>query len=185
MRERGIGKKEKKMDRQEAVEQLRQIKHEKLVLMKYDQADSAEINKVLQRDIDALNYAIGQLDSKDHLPYVWIRGKLPTLNEYTKACRTNPHVGAKMKKDFEQNICYQLTRMPRITVPIIVHFEWHEKTKRRDKDNVAFAKKFILDAMQTAGKIPNDNNNFIAGFTDSFVYGDDYGCKIRIERCRE
>ena len=52
-------------------------------------------------------------------------------------------------------------------------------------DNIAFAKKFVFDAMQKAGKIANDNSSHIKGFSDSFVYGDDYGVKIRIERCGE
>ena len=50
------------MDRQEIVEQLRQIKHEKLVLMKFDQADSAEVNKVLQRDITVDDGTLHHID---------------------------------------------------------------------------------------------------------------------------
>ena len=41
---------------------------------------------------------------------------------------------------------------------------------KRDKDNVAFAKKYILDALQKSGILPNDNNKYIAGFIDTFVY---------------
>lgn len=116
---------------------------------------------------------------------VRIRGKLPSLNEYISACRTNPHAGAKLKKETENLIIIQLGRMKPITSPVIIHFEWHEKTRRRDKDNVAAGKKFILDAMQRSGKLINDNNKYIAGFTDRFTYGGDYGVTISIERVED
>ena len=114
-----------------------------------------------------------------------IKGKLPSLNEYIAACRTSPHVGAKLKQETEQLIIIQLRRMKPITSPAIIHFTWHEKTRRRDKDNVAAGKKFILDAMQKAGKLVNDNNKYIAGFTDRFTYGSDYGVTITVEAVEE
>ena len=116
---------------------------------------------------------------------VQIKGKLPSLNDYIGECRKNPHAGAKMKKDAETLIMVQLGRMQRITSPVIIHFEWHEKNARRDKDNVAAAKKFILDALQKAGKLENDNNKYIAGFSDAFIYGVDYGVTLRIEAVRK
>ena len=112
---------------------------------------------------------------------VEIKGKLPSLNEYIDACRTNRQMGAKLKQETEQFIIIQLRRMKPITSPVILHFKWHEKNRRRDKDNVAAGKKFILDAMQKAGKLVNDNNKYIAGFTDRFTYGDDYGVTVTVE----
>lgn len=116
---------------------------------------------------------------------ITIKGKLPSLNEYIAACRTNPHVGAKLKQETEQLIIIQLGRLKPITSPAIIHFTWHEKTRRRDKDNVAAGKKFVLDAMQKAGKLVNDNNKYIAGFTDRFTYGSDYGVTITVEALKE
>lgn len=112
---------------------------------------------------------------------VTIRGKLPSLNEYIAACRANKFEGAKMKQETETAILWQIGRLQQITAPVIIHFIWHEKTRRRDKDNVAFAKKFVLDALQKSGKLPNDNNRFIAGFSDAFTYGTDYGVTIEVE----
>lgn len=112
---------------------------------------------------------------------VKIKGKLPSLNEYIDACRRNRYAGAKMKQETETLVGYQLGALRPIKAPVIIHFIWYEKTRRRDKDNVAAAKKFVLDAMQRSGKLPNDNNRFIAGFTDSFVYGKEYGVEIIIE----
>ena len=115
-----------------------------------------------------------------------IVGKLPSLNEYIEACRRNPHCGAKMKASTEAAIIPQLAKLPKIDKPVHISFIWHEANKRRDKDNVAAGKKFILDALQKAGKLINDNNDYIAGFTDRFDYsGKEYGCTLIIEGARE
>jgi Holliday junction resolvase RusA-like endonuclease len=116
---------------------------------------------------------------------VHIQGKLPSLNDYIRACRAGPQVGNKMKREYEDIIMLQLGRMQRITEPVRVKFIWHEKNRRRDKDNVAFAKKFIFDAMQKAGKLINDNNDYIMGFSDEFVYGVDYGVTVIVEAASE
>ena len=112
---------------------------------------------------------------------IHITGKIPSANEYIGACRTNAHVGARMKADIERMIMIQLIRMKPIEEPIYLEFTWHERTRRRDKDNVAFGKKFVLDAMQKCGKLPNDNNAYIIGFSDRFDYDNgDYGVTVKI-----
>ncbi len=55
---------------------------------------------------------------------------------------------------------------------VTIHFHWTEENKRRDLDNVAFAKKFILDALVSLGKLENDNRKNVCGFTDTFGYGE-------------
>lgn len=100
---------------------------------------------------------------------VTIPGRLCSLNEYIAACRTNPHAGAKLKKETEEQIVWYLARLPRFERPIRLHFLWVEPNAKRDLDNVAAGKKFVLDAMQTAGKLPNDNRKFVKGFSDEFA----------------
>ena len=122
--------------------------------------------------------------SKPADPFITVKicGKLPSLNEYIEACRRNPHCGAKMKASTEAAIIPQLAKLKKIEKPVHITFIWHEANKRRDKDNVAAGKKFILDALQKAGKLINDNNDYIAGFTDRFEYGGkEYGCTLIIE----
>lgn len=112
--------------------------------------------------------------------------RLPGLNEYTNACRGNKYGGGSFKKSVEQDIMLILnTHHFFIDYPVMIYFEWHEKDRRRDKDNVAFAKKFILDALQKCGKLKNDSNKFVVGFRDDFVYKNGEGCKVRIERFYE
>ena len=112
-----------------------------------------------------------------------IYGRLPTLNEYTKVSRSNKYASASMKSNAEKGILTDiaLTGTGEAKPPYFITFMWREKTKRRDKDNVCFAKKFILDALQKGGYIENDSNKYILGFKDLFSYGDGQGVDVVIE----
>lgn len=107
--------------------------------------------------------------------------KLPSLNDYIRACRGNKYKGAKIKADIEQEIGLYLTKMPKMNNPIKIHFHWIEGTKRRDLDNIAFAKKFILDAMVKYEKLKDDNRKCVTAFTDSFEYGKETKVILEIE----
>ena len=49
-----------------------------------------------------------------------------------------------------------------------MRYTWIEQNRKRDKDNIAFAKKFIQDALRLAGILKNDGWAEIAGFSDDF-----------------
>ena len=99
--------------------------------------------------------------------------RLPSLNQYINECRKNRYAGANMKKHVEADIGWYINKLPRYDKPIQIHFHWVEENKKRDLDNVCFAKKFILDSMVKAGKLKNDNRNYVTGFIDTFEYGDE------------
>ena len=88
--------------------------------------------------------------------------KLPSLNEYVNVCRTNPYKASKFKKNLEEDIGMFIERLPRFERPVRIHFHWIEGNKRRDLDNVAFAKKFILDSMVKHGKLKDDNRKCVS-----------------------
>lgn len=86
-----------------------------------------------------------------------------------------------MKKTVEKDIGYYINQLPKYEKPIKIHFTWVEENKRRDLDNVCFAKKFILDSMVKAGKLKDDNRNFVKGFKDDFEYGKQSKVILEIE----
>lgn len=104
-----------------------------------------------------------------------IDGRLPSLNEYLSACNRSYYVGGKMKKEVDEMIGWfilsakQNKTLYPTDAPITLRFKWYEKTKRRDPDNIVSAKKFILDALQKQGIIPNDSRAYIKGFTDEII----------------
>lgn len=110
--------------------------------------------------------------------------KLPSLNEYIKAQtvkRGKWNKGNQMKQDIQNDMAYFINSLPHFDKPIKIHFTWIEANKKRDLDNICFAKKFILDALQKCGKLENDNRKWATGFTDSFEYGKEYKVILEIE----
>lgn len=86
-----------------------------------------------------------------------------------------------MKKEYETSIGWCIRALPTFDEPIKIHFHWIEENKRRDLDNVAFAKKFILDALVKSGKLKDDTRRFVTGFSDSFEYGKKAGVILTIK----
>ena len=107
--------------------------------------------------------------------------RLPSLNQYINECRKNRYAGATMKKQVDSDIGYFINQLPKYEKPIKIHFHWIEENKRRDFDNICSAKKFILDSMVKAGKLKNDNRNYVVGFEDSFSYADESKVILEIE----
>jgi Holliday junction resolvase RusA-like endonuclease len=100
-----------------------------------------------------------------------IQGNLPNLNDYTRACRSNKYIGASMKKQSEKTITSYIQQQLKgvsIKNKVRLTFRWYEANKRRDLDNICFAKKFILDALVSNQIIFADNWKGVAGFTDEF-----------------
>lgn len=106
-----------------------------------------------------------------------IDGQLPNLNDYTLACRGYKLAGAKMKKNAEWTISVYIRRQLKDVAfknPVRLSFRWYEPNKRRDLDNVCFAKKFILDALVSSGTIVADGWKGVVGFTDEFFIDKNY-----------
>ena len=100
-----------------------------------------------------------------------IKGRLDNLNDYTKANRTDPRVGNRMKKmkeDYITSFILEQLRGIQFEGKVYLHFRWIEPNRQRDLDNVCFAKKFILDAMVKMGILKNDNRKYVGAFSDYF-----------------
>lgn len=113
-----------------------------------------------------------------------INTRLPSYNEYSNANRRNRYAGATMKKNIELEIwSYILNQLKnvKITKPVFITFTWIEENKKRDLDNICFAKKFILDALQKANIIENDNSRHVKGFTDKFEYAEKSKVIVELE----
>ncbi|MBQ1292440.1 MAG: hypothetical protein IIY21_00245 [Clostridiales bacterium] len=96
--------------------------------------------------------------------------KLPSLNDYIRACRTNKFEGARMKREIENDIGFFIAKLPKFEHPITIDFLWIEENGKRDFDNIAAGKKFILDAMVKMGKLKDDNRKCVTAFRDNFAY---------------
>lgn len=101
-----------------------------------------------------------------------IPGQLPGLNEYISAERGNRYAAAKMKRNAQELIGWSIRNdlgVISIDRPVQIKYRWFEKNRRRDKDNIAFARKFIQDALVECGVLPGDGWAWIEGFSDEFA----------------
>ena len=76
-----------------------------------------------------------------------------------------------MKKKAESIIeIYIMQQLKGVRFPgtVELSFRWYEPNKKRDLDNICFAKKFILDALVSNGIIVADGWKGVVGFTDNF-----------------
>lgn len=108
--------------------------------------------------------------------------RLPGLNEYTRENRANKNQGARMKKEYETIIGYYLRDVPVLRPPVTIDFLWIEENRRRDLDNIAFAKKFILDALVRSKKLKDDNRKVVTAFRDSFAYDKESRVELTIHQ---
>jgi len=104
-------------------------------------------------------------------------------NEWEKSARGNKFKAAALKK----KLTFDIAILARQAVKgckfdkITISFEWIEKNKRRDPDNICAAKKFIIDGIVAAGIIENDGWSQVIGFSDSWrVDKDQPGCVVTI-----
>ena len=69
-----------------------------------------------------------------------IKGRLDNLNDYTKANRTDPRVGNRMKKmneDYITSFILEQLRGIQFEGKVYLHFRWIEPNRQRDLDNAA------------------------------------------------
>lgn len=104
------------------------------------------------------------------MKHLLIEGELTALNEFIDAERRNRYIAAKIKKD-ETGYCQDVAKKSGLKLqetdfPCALIITWYVKNKRKDADNIAFAKKFILDGLVEAGVLPNDNRKYVQGFID-------------------
>lgn len=99
-----------------------------------------------------------------------IPGTLPTFNDYMDKCRANKFGANKTKQDTEKLIIGCIpSDAPTFTDPVCVYMTWIRPDARSDKDNVTFAKKFVMDALQKAGIIKRDSWNLATPYDKGYA----------------
>lgn len=98
-----------------------------------------------------------------------IPGRLDGLNTIIDANRANKYKGASIKAENDKKCKEYILKSLRgvkILRPVIVTFDWYEKDRRRDLDNIYSGKKFILDALVKCGVLQNDTQKWVIGLVD-------------------
>ncbi|MCM1508278.1 MAG: RusA family crossover junction endodeoxyribonuclease [Ruminococcus flavefaciens] len=116
-----------------------------------------------------------------------IHAKLPSLNEVIGKNRSNKFAGNAYKKSTEKVILRYIEKalktgeLKPISEPCTVRIDWHEKTKRRDVDNIQSGQKFILDSLVNSGILPDDSRRYVTQIYHQIHDGDEDKVSVRIE----
>lgn len=107
-----------------------------------------------------------------------IPGKMPGLNEMLAARGTMGKRGrsrynkwSEMNNEWKGVVVAAAAEQgirPCQTFPLFFVIKWVCPDRRRDKDNVAAAKKMLFDGLTDAGVIPNDTWVYVGGWSDQF-----------------
>lgn len=112
------------------------------------------------------------IKGRKHPNSLTIKGRLPGLNEYTDACRTNAAKGHRMKQDAQELVMWHILTQIRglqFKKPVFLLFTFYEPNRMRDRDNVSsFARKVIQDALVRCNVLHDDGWDYVAGHFDQF-----------------
>lgn len=113
-----------------------------------------------------------EVEERKHKEYLLvIPGRLPGLNEYISAERSNRYKGAKLKRESEDIVVLAIRKCLngiKIRSPVRMEYVWYEKDKRRDCDNITFGRKVIQDALVNTEVLKDDGWKHVVGFSDRF-----------------
>lgn len=133
-----------------------------------------------------------------HYPTFLLAHQLPNFNETIAKAKQSPFKYQSEKKKTEQTLVslflyqyktwykatYGTTENPSpIPKPLKTRFTLvvkYQYSSNFDFDNSAFARKYILDALQTANIIPNDNQSHISNGFDQVSYKKNQGDFVTI-----
>ncbi len=101
---------------------------------------------------------------------ITINGNLTSLNEYINIERTNRYQAANIKKKNTEYVYWTAkeSNIQKIKERVGIIIIWNSKNRNKDKDNISFAKKFILDGLVEAGILDDDKYDNIIFFQDYF-----------------
>lgn len=104
-----------------------------------------------------------------------LKGEFTDLNNYINFERTNKYIAHSIKKTETERVWLECKsqNIGKQKDGVFIVFQWFMKDKRKDKDNIAFAKKFILDGLVLAGVLKSDGFDYISGFLDVFYLDPD------------
>jgi hypothetical protein len=116
---------------------------------------------------------------------LWIPGPLPGQNEMIELAKGATGGGyryAQVKKQWTGSIAL-LAKVAKLK-PVErakFRFEWCERNKARNPDNIAAGKKMVLDGLVTARILKNDGWEQVAGWEDVFLVSAAPGVRVVIE----
>ena len=111
-----------------------------------------------------------------------LRGDMPDLNDVLDRTKKHWSFYSMDKRKWTNAVawgCQAQGVMPMMG-PIHIHCVWRCKNRRKDPDNISFAKKYIIDGLSAASVIQNDGWEHVLGFSDRFIVEPDTGVDVTL-----
>lgn len=96
-----------------------------------------------------------------------IYGELPDLNTIIKTAKIHYGQYSQLKKKYT-DLVSKYAPNKSIIGKVDVKIVWYTRNSRKDADNVACGKKFLLDGLVSAGVIKDDSRRYVNSFQDYF-----------------
>ena len=99
-----------------------------------------------------------------------IRGDLPSLNQVIAASKKHWSHYSKEKKRWTDIVHAEALSpgLKPVATPVWIRCDHYLKNRRVDPDNKAVGLKYVLDGLQVAKILPQDNLKWILGFVHRF-----------------
>lgn len=99
-------------------------------------------------------------------------GEFTDLNTYIKKINHNRFAGNTVKQEETERVWGDALEQKCKRVknyPVKAIFTWYSPNQRKDIDNIAFSKKFILDGLVLAKILKDDSRKFVSSLEDHFL----------------
>jgi Holliday junction resolvase RusA-like endonuclease len=96
---------------------------------------------------------------------------MPGLNEMNWEDRCGFRRGSRFKKKITREVAQwaMVNRVPKYKCPVQVHIRFFEPNRRRDRDNIKGAVKYIMDGLKLRGVIVNDSQKWVTNQTEEIL----------------
>ena len=110
-----------------------------------------------------------------------IPGQFPTMNTIIDKSKTHWSKYKRMKDNYDAIVQYYVEQQRiKFFEAVKLNITYYRKDKRTDPDNIAAAKKFIIDGLVSAGVLEDDGWKQVKGFKESWEVDKD-NPRIEIE----
>ena len=100
------------------------------------------------------------------------------MNEIINAAKSGKGAGnqyrkMKMVAELLIFVAAKKSQIKPFNGPVHIHYEWVERNKRRDLDNISAARKFINDILRKMGILAGDGWKHVQGLSETFQVNKD------------
>ena len=96
-----------------------------------------------------------------------VPGELPGLNTIIEEAKSHHMAYANLKEEYTEKVAWKAKSLPEFK-KVYLNITYYCANRRRDPDNIAAGKKFLIDGLVEADVLENDGWNQVKGWNENF-----------------